>query len=59
MSYEEWISGESKEPIKKEIHLLDNKYVSKPEDYIPTNDDKNKGNEEPKDKETMEKIKEY
>ena len=58
MSYEEWISGENKEPIKKEIHLLDNKYVSKPEDYIPTNDDKNKGNEEPKDKETMEKIKE-
>ena len=58
MSYEEWISGENKEPIKKEIHLLDNKYVSKPEDYIPTKDDKNKGNEEPKDKETMEKIKE-
>ena len=58
MSYEEWISGENKEPIKKEIHLLDNKYVSKPEDYIPTKDNKNKGNEEPKDKETMEKIKE-
>ena len=36
MSYEEWISGENKEPIKKEIHLLDNKYVSKPEDYIPS-----------------------
>ena len=33
LTYDQWIAGENKEPLKKEIHLLDNKYVSKPEDY--------------------------
>ena len=36
LTYDQWIAGENKEPLKKEIHLLDNKYVSKPEDYIPS-----------------------
>ena len=36
LTYDQWIAGENKEPLKKEIHLLDNKYVSKPENYIPS-----------------------
>ena len=35
LTYDQWVAGENKEPIKKEIHLFDNKYVSKPENYVP------------------------
>ena len=42
LTSEQWISGENKEPIKKEIHLLENKYVSKPDIITNINEIKNK-----------------
>ena len=56
LTYEQWISGENKEPVKKEIHLLDNIYVSKPEDYIP-NDEKSGDNKDNINSATLDKIK--
>ena len=50
LTCEQWISGENKEPIKKEIHLLENKYVSKPDTISNINEVKNK------DKKKEEKI---
>ena len=42
LTYEQWTSGENKEPIKKEIHTLKNKYVTK-SDIIDVNEFKNEG----------------
>ena len=55
LTYEQWVSGENKEPAKKEIHLLENKYVSKPEDYIP-NKDINSDIKDNVDTSTLDKI---
>ena len=55
LTYEQWVSGENKEPAKKEIHLLENKYVSKPEDYIP-NKDSNSDIKDNVDTSTLDKI---
>ena len=57
LTYDQWISGENKEPIKKQIHLLDNQYVSKPENYISSNDNTNKDNKNNIDTDTLNKIK--
>ena len=58
LTYEQWTSGENKEPIKKEIHTLKNKYVTK-SDIIDVNEFKNEGvkKEEVKDNVLEEKIK--
>ena len=57
LTYDQWISGENKEPIKKQIHLLDNQYVSKPENYISSNDNTNKDNKNNIDTDALNKIK--
>ena len=31
LTYDQWVGGETKGPNKKEIHLLENKYVTKPD----------------------------
>ena len=58
LTYEQWTAGENKEPVKKQIHLLENKYVSKP-DTIDVKEIQNKEEkkEEPKDTVLEEKIK--
>ena len=58
LTYDQWVSGENKEPIKKEIHLIENKNVSK-SDNAENNEIKNEGGkkEEVKDNELEEKIK--
>ena len=58
LSYEQWVAGENKEPVKKEIHLLENKYATKP-DKIDINEATNKEEktEEKNDNVLQEKIK--
>ena len=58
LTSEQWIGGENKEPVKKEIHLLENKYATKP-DTIDINEIKKKEEktEEKKDNVLEEKIK--
>lgn len=56
LTYEQWISGENKEPVKKEIHLLENKYVSKPED-VNQNGDKSGDNKDSSNTVSSDKIK--
>ena len=58
LTYDQWISGENKEPIKKEIHLIENKNASK-SDNADNNENKNEGGkrEEVKDNELEEKNK--
>ena len=34
LSYDQWIGGETAEPIKKEINTIDNKFVSKVETFV-------------------------
>ncbi len=34
LSYDQWIWGETSEPIKKEINTIDNKFVSKVENFV-------------------------
>ena len=57
LTYEQWISGENKEPNKKEIHLLENKYVSNPENYIQKEENIKKENNILLDNTISEKIK--
>jgi len=59
LTAEQWISGENKEPVKKEIHLLENKYVSKSDVVKNVNEVKNEGEkkEENIDNVLLEKIK--
>ena len=47
LTYEQWASGETKDPVKKEIHLMENKYVSKP-DTIDVKEVKNEEKKEGK-----------
>ena len=58
LTYEQWVSGENKEPIKKEIHLIGNKNASMPDNEIINEVKKEGGNkEEVKDNDLEEKIK--
>ena len=34
LTYEQWVGGETAEPIKKEINTIDNKFVSKVETFV-------------------------
>ena len=55
LTYDQWVAGENKESLKKEIHLFDNKYVSKPENHISNNENGTKIN---LDSSSLDKIKE-
>ena len=34
LTYDQWVGGETAEPIKKEINTIDNKFVSKVEEFV-------------------------
>ena len=57
LTCEQWISGENKEPIKKQIHLLENKYISKPENFNQKGENNGIANNELLDNTTSNQIK--
>ena len=57
LTYDQWVAGQTAEPVKKEINTIDNKFVSKVEEFVKQEVKQEVKTPEDKIKELEDKIK--